>query len=86
MDKQQYDFIKLLENGVQAPTKKENGDTKDIYCWLYYDQLDRLVEIIGPNYFQDDGGMDAKIQNGCVFMIINDLLEYMGIDPEIFET
>lgn len=82
MDNRQYKLVKLLEQASQEPTKQENGD---IYCWLSFCQLHDLVEIVGEGYFCE-GGVDVNLQGDCVCMVINDLLEYMGIEESVFEV
>ena len=76
---QQYRFVRLLLNAAQAPTLV-NGEW---YCWFDFFQLQDLVELIGEDYLVD-GGMEGQLQYGCLFLVIDDLLERFEIEPIAF--
>lgn len=80
MDKRQYDLVKFLENKTQELRLQENGD---LYCWVGFDELGKLTEIIGYDYLCE-GGIDVNLQSDCVVITINDLLDYFGIDEDVF--
>lgn len=82
MDKEQYQLVELLKNAYQGPTEQEDGY---IYCWLKFDQLEKFANIVGSDYLTEDGGMDARIQDNCVCIVINELLEHFDIDKNVFE-
>ena len=81
MDKKVYEIIQFLKERTDQITLQENGD---IYCWIPYDCMDEFSKLIGCSSF-DDGGIKAILQCDCVFLVINDLLDFFGIDQEIFK-
>lgn len=81
MTKEQYEFVRFLENSTQAPTLQENGD---LYCWIAFDELSELTRLVGHDFFCE-GGLDVNLQGDCVCIVINDLLEHMDIDKEVFK-
>ena len=81
MDKKVYKIIQFLKERTNQLTFQENGD---IYCWIPYDFMDEFSKLIGCSAF-DDGGIEATLQRDGVFLVINDLLDFFGIDHEIFK-
>jgi hypothetical protein len=82
MDKHQYRFVKLIESSVQAPRKTKEGE---ILAWLYLHQIEDFVEIMGPD-FLCEGGIDVTLLDGCICVELNDVLHYLDIEEDVFET
>jgi len=81
MDKRIYELIQFLKEETDQITLQENGE---VYCWIPYNHMNEFSELVGCSAF-DDGGIEAILQHNCVFLIINDLLDFFGIDHEIFK-
>ena len=81
MTKQQYDFIKLIEESVQTPRRVRG----EILVWLYFSQLEDFTRLVGHGYFYE-GGVDINLQDDCVVIDIKEILEYLEIDENVIET
>jgi hypothetical protein len=82
MDKSQYDLVKLIENSVQSPRKLKDGD---ILAWLYHHQIEEFVKIVGHD-FLCEGGFEVNLQSDCICISLREVIDYMGIDEDIFEV
>jgi len=81
MTKQQYDFVKLVEESVQTPRRIRD----EILVWLYFSQLEDFTRLVGHDYFCE-GGVGINLQDNCVVIDIVDILEYLEIDENVIET
>lgn len=81
MTKQQYNFVKLIENSIQSP-RDLNGE---ILVWLRFSQLEELTELIGHDYFCE-GGIYVNLQDDCIVVDIVDILEYLEIGEDVINT
>lgn len=81
MDKTQYKLVELIENSCQAPRKLKDGQ---ILAWIYHSQIEDFVEIIGYD-FLCEGGFDVNLQSNCICINLKEVIDYMGIDEDVFE-
>lgn len=69
-----YDFLKDRECGLY-----QQSETEIIaYVFIEFDDLDEFQSIVGRSYFSDDGGVECKLQEGHIWIEINDIVEYSG--------
>ena len=77
MNREQRDFVDLIESGVQLPSKYAD----EIIVWISFSDLCQLVDLAGYDWF-DEGDQKVALMDGCVCFNCKDLIEYMNIDEE----
>lgn len=81
MDKDQYAMVELISNSIQSPRKFSDDE---ILAWLYFHQIDDFVNIVGHD-FLCEGGFDINLQSDCIVINLKEVIDYMGIDEDVFE-
>jgi hypothetical protein len=52
-----------------------------LIIWLYFFQIRDFVELVGKDYFYEDG-YDINLRADCVAVDITDICEYHEVEPE----
>ena len=81
MDKETDEIVQFFKNDVCQIEIKENGE---VWCWVWYFNMEKLSEIVSLNGI-NEGGIEARLQGDCIFFVANEILDYYGIDHDIFE-
>jgi len=58
------------------------NQNKELICWINFSDLKQFTDIVGYNYFCE-GDIKVILLDNCIAFDIIDLLEYIGIEPEI---
>lgn len=75
-----YDFLKEVETSlfVNPPNFINQRNEVIAIAFIDFDDLSKFTEIVGHDYFVDDGGMDVTLQGDCICIELNDIFAYEG--------
>jgi len=78
MNKQQEMFLEAISQSTQEPTEIETGE---ILIWLYFSDIDTLVDAMGQDYFSEHE-RTVSLQNECICVDIRDMMRHLHIQEE----
>ena len=77
MNKEQREFVELIESSVQLPVRYRNK----ILVWISFSDLGQLIDLAGYDWFAE-GDQTVTLMDECICFDCKDLIEYMNIEEE----